>query len=130
MDKITLKAKLSAFRDSLKGLVDEAVLLKTQIGPDIADNAGETCANITLAYRHLEDAAMRFGKAIQAAHGGVSPLGGPNTPGSLPAKEKVMNEENANVAAPVEEVAAPTAPVEQTDAAAAPAQQEGEAAAQ
>jgi hypothetical protein len=28
--------------------------------------------NITLAYRHLEDARMRLGKAIQAFDGGVS----------------------------------------------------------
>jgi hypothetical protein len=32
----------------------------------------EVHANITLAYRHLEDAAMRLGKAIQARDGGVS----------------------------------------------------------
>ncbi|MDP6526530.1 MAG: hypothetical protein QGH15_20140 [Kiritimatiellia bacterium] len=29
-------------------------------------------ANITLAFRHLEDARMRLGKVIQAATGGVS----------------------------------------------------------
>lgn len=33
---------------------------------------GEMIANLTLAYRHLEDARMRLGKAIQAAEGGVS----------------------------------------------------------
>jgi hypothetical protein len=43
-------------------------------------NGGEMAANSILAMRHLEDAAMRFGKAIQAASGGVSPLGGPDTP--------------------------------------------------
>lgn len=32
----------------------------------------EMHANITLAYRHLEDAAMRLGKAIQAFDGGTS----------------------------------------------------------
>lgn len=32
----------------------------------------EMSANVMLAYRHLEDAAMRLGKAIQAADGGVS----------------------------------------------------------
>lgn len=35
-------------------------------------NHGEIVANITLAYRHLEDASSRLGKAIQAADGGVS----------------------------------------------------------
>lgn len=32
----------------------------------------EVVANTTLAYRHLEDASMRLGKAIQATDGGVS----------------------------------------------------------
>ena len=34
--------------------------------------AGEATANVMLAYRHLEDASMRLGKAIQALDGGVS----------------------------------------------------------
>jgi hypothetical protein len=33
---------------------------------------GEMQANVTLAYRHLEDSAMRLGKAIQAFDGGKS----------------------------------------------------------
>jgi hypothetical protein len=33
---------------------------------------GEATANVMLAYRHLEDASMRLGKAIQALDGGVS----------------------------------------------------------
>jgi hypothetical protein len=32
----------------------------------------EMIANIILCYRHLEDATMRLGKAIQAKDGGVS----------------------------------------------------------
>lgn len=35
-------------------------------------DAGEMKANIMLAYRHLEDVAMRLGKAIQAWDGGTS----------------------------------------------------------
>jgi len=34
--------------------------------------AGEIEANLTLAFRHLEDARMRIGKALQARDGGVS----------------------------------------------------------
>ncbi len=34
--------------------------------------SGEAVANIMLAYRHLEDASMRMGKAIQSLDGGVS----------------------------------------------------------
>jgi hypothetical protein len=37
-------------------------------GPGI----GEATANLMLAYRHLEDASMRLGKAVQALDGGVS----------------------------------------------------------
>lgn len=36
------------------------------------ENKGEVIANLMLAYRHLEDASMRLGKAIQAYDGGVS----------------------------------------------------------
>lgn len=36
------------------------------------EDPGEAIANLTLAYRHLEDARMRLGKAIQAMEGGVS----------------------------------------------------------
>lgn len=32
----------------------------------------EVGANVVLAYRHLEDASMRLGKAIQALDGGIS----------------------------------------------------------
>ena len=37
-----------------------------------AGKNGEMHANITLAYRHLEDARMRLGKMIQAYDGGTS----------------------------------------------------------
>ena len=36
------------------------------------EDRGEMVANIMLAYRHLEDAAMRLGKAVQAYDGGTS----------------------------------------------------------
>jgi hypothetical protein len=35
-------------------------------------NYDEMAANLTICYRHLEDAAMRLGKAIQAYDGGKS----------------------------------------------------------
>jgi len=40
--------------------------------PDDTHDTSEMNANVILAYRHLEDAAMRLGKAIQAYDGGVS----------------------------------------------------------
>ena len=36
------------------------------------DASGEMAANLKLAYRHLEDARMRLGKAVQASDGGTS----------------------------------------------------------
>ncbi len=39
---------------------------------DTDENVGEMRANIMLAYRHIEDARMRLGKAVQAFHGGTS----------------------------------------------------------
>lgn len=44
-----------------------------QVAASPANEAkGEMIANATLAYRHLEDASMRIGKAIQAYDGGTS----------------------------------------------------------
>lgn len=79
-----LKETLNGYRSTLKIGVAEATQLKEEVrvadAPEGQDK-GEVIANLMLAIRHLEDAAMRFGKAIQAADGGISPLGGPNTPG-------------------------------------------------
>lgn len=36
--------------------------------------AHNMCANLVLAFRHLEDARMRIGKVLQASQGGVSIL--------------------------------------------------------
>jgi len=50
------KEQIDALRKSCEG----------QVFPD------EAVPNIILAYRHLEDARMRLGKAIQALDGGTS----------------------------------------------------------
>lgn len=47
------------------------LIIEVENLPDTADK-GEMIANITLAYRHLEDARMRMGKVIQAHEGGIS----------------------------------------------------------
>lgn len=39
---------------------------------DVNENRGEVMANLTLSYRHLEDASMRLGKVLQHLNGGVS----------------------------------------------------------
>lgn len=77
------KVTCDTFRNELKniaGRVSDFKFLVSQAPVIPTENRGEEIANLTLAFRHLEDAAMRVGKAIQAYEGGVSPLGGPTTP--------------------------------------------------
>lgn len=69
------KNRINGFRADIAGLATQVIehrLRQTPLNwPDNAD-LGEFNANITLAFRHLEDARMRLGKAIQALDGGVS----------------------------------------------------------
>lgn len=58
-----------ALRRKIKVVAEECAALRA---PGAASAPGEAVANVTLAYRHLEDASMRLGKAIQALDGGVS----------------------------------------------------------
>jgi hypothetical protein len=61
-------------RREIKTVADKLMALKSiDFGPN-ADGIppAEALANATLAYRHLEDASMRLGKAIQALDGGIS----------------------------------------------------------
>jgi hypothetical protein len=59
-------ADLEELRREIKAIAESLWSLR---GPDVA---GEAMANITLAYRHLEDASMRLGKGIQVLDGGIS----------------------------------------------------------
>ncbi len=80
----TFKDRCGNLRNSIAILVEQLAAFKDDTNKsEIAqgENRGEVLANITLALRHAEDASMRLGKAIQAHEGGVSPLGGPSTPG-------------------------------------------------
>lgn len=54
------------FRRRLKAITEDLGVHRLQAQPS------EVAANITLAYRHLEDASLRLGKAIQALDGGTS----------------------------------------------------------
>ena len=54
----------------VKALMKHEQLIAEDL-PETAD-AGEMRANVMLAYRHLEDAAMRLGKVLQAYDGGTS----------------------------------------------------------
>lgn len=85
METETFKELMTRQRTVLAEVVATAAEVKAAIAAaDQQDgqDKGEMIANVTLALRAAEDAAMRFGKAVQAASGGVSPLGGPNTPGT------------------------------------------------
>ncbi len=88
MDTTTLppadfKNDCDTLRTDLKAIAARTIALMKHSTFDnlpAPSNAGEMKANTMLAFRHLEDAAMRVGKAIQAYMGGESPLGGPSTP--------------------------------------------------
>src|SRR5260370_18148154 len=62
---------LKGFTDGIDGLRKRGFSYGLEGMPSEAD-AKEARANVELAYRHLEDAGMRLGKAIQALDGGTS----------------------------------------------------------
>ena len=63
----------SAMRTNIKIEGQRLLSLKNSIlsvSYPVGSDIGEMIANVTLAYRHLEDSALRLGKAIQAFEGG------------------------------------------------------------
>ena len=65
-----VRAKLEKLKADVLSLKAHSDLSRAvQLRPGFA---GEMIANIMLTYRHLEDARMRMGKAIQARDGGES----------------------------------------------------------
>jgi len=58
--------------ENLKGQARDMVAAEYQAGVDESFAESEVIANLKLAFRCLEDARMRYGKAIQAMEGGVS----------------------------------------------------------
>ena len=64
MDSLT--DTLNRLRLEIETMKKDVLLTK------ICADKDEVIANITLAYRHLEDARMRLGKALQADDDGVS----------------------------------------------------------
>lgn len=65
-------------RREIKRVADRFGGLRAQPPPYNA----EAVENMTLAYRHLENASMRLGKAIQALDGGVSVYDRTQVPGA------------------------------------------------
>jgi hypothetical protein len=82
MEKDAAVVDMNGLRTTIKNVAREAKRLaenaKTPATRSDAmlfrngEDRGEVIANLMLAYRHLEDASMRLGKAIQARDGGVS----------------------------------------------------------
>ena len=62
------RTEIKKVGELVKNLKNGIATRPTVVGQDTS----EMIANMTLAYRHLEDAAMRIGKAIQAYEGGKS----------------------------------------------------------
>jgi len=69
----TLRREIKAIADRLHSLYDMRIW---------SPEESEVAANATLAYRHLEDASMRLGKAIQALDGGTSVYDKDQVPGA------------------------------------------------
>jgi hypothetical protein len=67
-----LRSKIKLLAEEVRVDLREAAVHSARLEPSEVPNLAEVYANITLVYRHLEDAAMRLGKAIQARDGGVS----------------------------------------------------------
>lgn len=65
----TNRTMIKGLAQAVKAMHDHQQFLLYEPGKPDYD---EMHANITMAYRHLEDASMRLGKAIQAFDGGVS----------------------------------------------------------
>jgi hypothetical protein len=66
-DSNRIRAAIKLVADEVNRLRSKSSALARTDGID-----GDVPANIALAYRHLEDASMRLGKALQALDGGVS----------------------------------------------------------
>jgi hypothetical protein len=86
----SFRAQMKVHGEYLLQLKNGLILQPKPVEGSVEDR-GEEIANLTLAYRHLEDCIMRCGKVIQAYQGGKSiyykpamtTMGGsPQTPGS------------------------------------------------
>jgi hypothetical protein len=75
------KEDCESLRRRIKGIADDMNDARRNGGsPPLG---GEAVANVMLAYRHLEDASMRLGKALQAIDGGISVYDRGQVPGTF-----------------------------------------------
>lgn len=73
----SLTIAINGIRHQIKSVASQAkfltdVVARKEHAVGVDEDTGEVVANLSLAYRALEDASMRLGKAIQAHDGGVS----------------------------------------------------------
>lgn len=71
----TFEGSINGLRSQIKAIAQNLKQdkeMKSKSETNSVEDAGEVMANLTLAYRHLEDASMRLGKVLQAYDGGVS----------------------------------------------------------
>ena len=75
MEPKEFEDNIAGFRGRIKAVATDLLEFKkkkTSVPSNDVEDPAEVIANMTLAYRHLEDAAMRLGKVIQAYDGGTS----------------------------------------------------------
>lgn len=73
--KMTLDIVVNETRKQIKDIARQVNAIKGSMGErptTVEEDRNEIMANLTLCYRHLEDASMRLGKVLQAYDGGVS----------------------------------------------------------
>jgi len=64
-----IEQSAKGLREEIEGIKKKVLEFKTGVSasaPSDLEDRGEVMANITLCYRHLEDAKMRLGKVIEA----------------------------------------------------------------
>lgn len=98
-----IEATCNGFRNGIETIKKELQKVKQEaIACEFKGvDKGEMIANLTLVYRHLEDARMRCGKVMQAYQGGISvldkmpyPIG--NEPPEAPVDSAEPSEEQGN----------------------------------
>lgn len=67
-----MRGDIELVKSKVKNWMDFAETIYESPLPEHVEKGHEMYANLILAYRHLEDARMRLGKAIQAFDGGKS----------------------------------------------------------
>lgn len=67
-----MRADIELVKLKVKNWLSHPELMAEPIEKEPMNKHQEMAANLTLAYRHLEDARMRIGKAVQAYDGGQS----------------------------------------------------------